>query len=86
MPRIDDSSLTERQQYWLKHLRAHDASGRATIDCAREHGIKAKSMYSARKALAEKELPVPQEFAALHPSQIKVYQPISFCRISSQPT
>ena len=57
----DDAHLTERQQYWLKHLRACEASGQTTIDYAREHGIKVKSMYSARKALAEKgTLPPPQ--------------------------
>ena len=61
MDRTDDASLTERQQYWLKHLRACDASGKTTIDYAREHSIKVKSMYSARKALAEKgTLPRPQ--------------------------
>ena len=54
MTRTDDSTLTERQQYWLKHIRACDASGQTTIDYAREHGIKVKSMYSARQALAEK--------------------------------
>jgi len=54
MAGTDDSSLTERQQYWLKHLRACDASGQTTIDYARERDIKVKSLYSARKALAEK--------------------------------
>jgi hypothetical protein len=54
MTGINNTSLTERQQYWLKHIRACDVSGQTTIDYAREHDIKAKSMYSARKALAEK--------------------------------
>ena len=54
-------TLTKRQQYWLKHIHACDASGQTTIDYAREHGIKVKSLYSARKALAEKgTLPRPQ--------------------------
>jgi len=61
MTEINDTSLTERQQYWLKHIRVCDASGKTTIDYARKHGIKVKSMYSARKALAEKgTLPRPQ--------------------------
>ena len=51
---IDVARLTERQQYWLNHLRACDASGLTSIDYAREHGIKVKSLYSARKALAKK--------------------------------
>ena len=54
MARTDDCSLTERQQYWLKHIRACDASGQTSIDYAREHDINVNSMYSARKALAEK--------------------------------
>jgi hypothetical protein len=54
MARPDESSLTERQRYWLNHIRACDASGQATIDYAREHGINVKSLYSARKALAAK--------------------------------
>lgn len=48
------ATLTVRQKYWLKHIRACDASGLTSIDYAREHGIKVKSLYSARKALAEK--------------------------------
>ena len=53
MNSTEQSHLTERQQYWLKHIRACEAANMTTIDYAREHGLKAKSMYSARKALAE---------------------------------
>jgi len=57
----DETSLTERQQYWLMHLRACEAAGKTTIDYARAHGINVKTLYSARKALAEKgTLPRPQ--------------------------
>jgi hypothetical protein len=53
--------LTERQQYWLKHVSACDAAGQTSVDYARAHGINVKSLYSARKALAEKgTLPRPQ--------------------------
>lgn len=53
--------LTERQQYWLKHIRACDAAGQTSIDYAKAHGINVKTLYSARKALAEKgTLPCPQ--------------------------
>ncbi len=61
MDQRDEASLTERQQYWLKHLRACEAAGKTTIDYARTHGINVKTLYSARKALAEKgTLPRPQ--------------------------
>lgn len=57
----NDSSLTERQQYWIEHIRACDAAGQTSIDYARVNGINVKSMYSARKALAEKgKLPSPR--------------------------
>jgi len=57
----DEASLTERQQYWLKHLRACAAAGQTSIEYARTHGINVKTLYSARKALAEKgTLPRPQ--------------------------
>lgn len=56
-----DKALTERQQFWLKHLRTCEASGQTTIDYARQHGIIPKSMYSARKGLTQKgTLPRPQ--------------------------
>ena len=54
MERVNEASLTERQQYWLKHIRACDAAGQTSIDYARTNGINVKSLYSARKALAEK--------------------------------
>lgn len=54
MTQTDETRLTERQQYWLKHLGACDAAGTTTIDYARAQGINVKTLYSARKALAEK--------------------------------
>ena len=54
MLQTDETSLTERQQYWLKHIRACDASGQTSIDYAKGNGINVKSLYSARKALVEK--------------------------------
>ena len=56
-----DPSLTERQQYWLKHIHACDAAGKPSVEYARENGIEVSAMYSARKALAEKgALPKPR--------------------------
>ncbi len=54
MTGTEDASLTDRQRYWLQHLGACEASGQTTIDYARTHGIKVRSLYAARKALAEK--------------------------------
>ena len=54
MERINEASLTERQQYWLKHIRACDDAGQTSIDYARANGINVKSLYSVRKGLVEK--------------------------------
>lgn len=54
MPDEQDGDLTKRQRFWLRHLRACEVSGQTSIDYARTHGLKVKSLYSARKALAEK--------------------------------
>jgi hypothetical protein len=57
---IKEAALTERQQYWLKHIRACDSAGQTSVDYARQHGMNVKSLYSARKALAKKSrLPRP---------------------------
>lgn len=56
-----EASLTERQQYWLNHVRACDSAGKTTVEYAQAQGIEVKTMYSARKALAEKGvLPCPK--------------------------
>ena len=61
MAQTDNAPLTERQQYWLNHIRACDAENKTSVQYARAHGINVKSLYSARKALAEKgTLPRPQ--------------------------
>ena len=54
MPQTDKASLTERQQYWLQHIRACDAAGQTRIEYARANGINVHSLYSAKKALAAK--------------------------------
>ena len=69
------SHFTERQQYWLKHIRACEASGLTSIDYARQHGIKVKSLYSARKALAEKGKLPPPAPAAVHFQKVQVLGP-----------
>ncbi len=57
----EEASLTERQQYWLEHVRACDSAGKSTVEYAQEQGIEVKTMYSARKLLVEKGvLPRPK--------------------------
>ncbi len=61
MPQTDKASLTERQQYWLQHIRACDAAGQTRIEYARANGINVHSLYSAKKALAAKSTLPPRK-------------------------
>lgn len=47
-------ALTERQQYWLKHLRACEASGQGMKAYALSQGLDIKDVYSWKKALVKK--------------------------------
>lgn len=49
-------SLTDRQQFWLDHLRRCDADRIPTKTYAQRHGLSVQAMYSARKALVERGL------------------------------
>tara|TARA_R110002074_G_scaffold51314_1_gene129831 strand:- start:531 stop:794 length:264 start_codon:yes stop_codon:yes gene_type:complete len=49
-----DPPLTERQQYWLQHIRACDTAGKPSVEYARENGIGVSALYAARLALANK--------------------------------
>lgn len=73
MPEEQNDELTERQRFWLRHLRACEVSGQTSIDYARTHGLKVKSLYSARKALAEKGVlpPAPPPVNAFQ--RVKVF-------------
>jgi len=47
-------ALTERQRFWLEHIRACEASGKSMAEYATEHGVKVRAMYSGRKILVNK--------------------------------
>ena len=48
------ADLTERQRYWLEHIRACDTAGQSTLEYARAHGLESRAMYKARHLLIEK--------------------------------
>ena len=54
MDNEQESTLTERQQYWLNHIRACEASGKSIADYAVEHEISSKTMYAGKKMLVKK--------------------------------
>lgn len=47
-------ALTKRQQFWLEHIQAWDASGKSMAGYAASKGIAVRAMYSGRKALIKK--------------------------------
>jgi len=47
-------ALTQRQQFWLKHIQACEASGKSMAEYAASKGIVVRAMYSGRKALIKK--------------------------------
>ena len=53
MSEPEHTDLTERQRYWLKHIRACEAAGQTAVEYARARGIKVKTLYSPRKTLAD---------------------------------
>jgi len=54
MDKAEEGSLTERQSYWLKHIRACEASGKSIADYAVDHDINVKTMYAGKKMLVKK--------------------------------
>ena len=43
------AGVTERQQYWLEHLRSCEASGEAIKAYAERHGLSVYALYEARR-------------------------------------
>ena len=47
-------TLTERQQFWLAHIQACEASGKSIVEYAATQGIAARAMYGDKKTLVQK--------------------------------
>jgi hypothetical protein len=54
MNEAEGVSLTEHQRYWLKHIRACEASGKRITAYATEHGLGVRAMYDGKRALVKK--------------------------------
>ncbi len=52
----EEMKLTERQRYWLEHIRACEASGKSVTAYAAEHGFRVGAMYAGKKALVRKDV------------------------------
>ena len=53
MAEIVEEKLTQRQRYWLEHLRACEASGKTMRAYAVENEIDVDSFYGAKKRLVQ---------------------------------
>ena len=50
----EEMRLTDRQRYWLEHIRSCEASGKSVTAYAAEHGFHVGAMYAGKKALVRK--------------------------------
>ena len=54
MSEATETTLTDRQRYWLKHIQACVASGKTIAEYAMDQGLQAKTMYAGKKMLVKK--------------------------------
>lgn len=57
-----DKAISERQQYWLTHVRAADGGDQSTVAYARAHDLKVKHLYQWKSKLNKLgfyDLPAP---------------------------
>jgi hypothetical protein len=52
----EEQTLTERQRYWLGHIRACEVSGKTIAEYSMDQGIVAKAMYAGKKQCSPAEL------------------------------
>ena len=53
---MSDIAITERQQYWLDHIRASSAFDGTLAEYARSAGLKSKDLYSWKSILGSRGL------------------------------
>ena len=68
--------LTERQQYWLGHIKAADASGGSCVEYATVHDLDVKHLYQWKTTLRRQGL-LPgtaptSSFVAVTPSSVSI--------------
>jgi len=66
--------LTERQRYWLEHVRACESSGISITEYCATHGLKPQTMYAGKKILVEKGV-LPRT----HPTRFQRAQIVDSC-------
>ena len=50
------SAVTERQQFWLDHIKAAEAGGGTLVDYAAKHDLKVRDLYEWKRKLTRRGL------------------------------
>ena len=75
-------TTTEKQRYWLKHVRAADLSSGTIVDYATKNGLSLKSLYQWKTKLIRLKLYQPawvtlkSDFVSVSPSKTPPITPI----------
>lgn len=51
-----DKTITERQQYWLDHLKSAEDTGSSLVDYANANDLKVKDLYQWKTSLVKRGL------------------------------
>ncbi len=51
---MTDKTITERQQYWLDHLKAANADGSSLVEYAKANDLKVKDLYQWKTSLTKR--------------------------------
>ncbi|MEE8343528.1 MAG: hypothetical protein V3R51_06960 [Gammaproteobacteria bacterium] len=54
MEEAKETTLTERQRYWLGQIQACESSGKTVAEYAADQGIEAQAMYAGKTMLVKK--------------------------------
>jgi len=54
MDEVSAISLKEHQRYWLKYIRACEASGKRITEYAADHGLAVRALYDGKRSLVKK--------------------------------
>ena len=77
-------NLTDRQRYWLEHIRACEQSGQSLKGYAAEHDLDIGALYEAKSKLKRKGLVSPADnqarFVRVEPSRVAASMP-PVCRV-----
>ncbi len=77
------SKTTDRQQYWLNHIKAADASQGTLVAYAAAHDLKVKDLYQWKTTLSRRGLlPVKAAKRAFVPVATSPAAPAASCSIS----